>query len=89
MTYDGMLIGAKDGSGRLFRVFDPPWWRIDRWLGWYGAIALERVVGRLRSFFKMKPRAMRSRELLELHGVPVRGVIDDAVSLPNVPRRKQ
>lgn len=34
---DGMLMGAPDG-GR-YRVFNPPAWRLDRWLGWYAGRA--------------------------------------------------
>lgn len=31
---DGVHMGAGDGHRKLFVVFDPPWWRIDRWLWW-------------------------------------------------------
>ncbi len=30
---DGMMMGAPDGG--LVRVFNPPRWRLDRWVGWF------------------------------------------------------
>jgi hypothetical protein len=29
---DGMFCG--DASGRLVEIFNPPWWRLDRWVRW-------------------------------------------------------
>ena len=37
-VYDGMLTGAADDPGgelTLHEVFDPPWWRLDRWARWW------------------------------------------------------
>lgn len=34
--FDRVLIG--DGRGSQFELFDPPWWRLDRWLWWLWAV---------------------------------------------------
>jgi hypothetical protein len=33
-----MMHGAviDDGLGNRYRVFDPPWWRLDLWAWWWG-----------------------------------------------------
>ena len=33
--YDRMWSGTDDDKGTLVEVFDPPWWRIDRWIKFY------------------------------------------------------
>ena len=30
---DGTLVGHPD-SGRLIEIYNPRWWRLDRWLRW-------------------------------------------------------
>ena len=32
LRLDGVTVG--DAYGRLWEVFDPPWWRLDRWVRW-------------------------------------------------------
>jgi hypothetical protein len=27
-------LRLSDGAGNVYLVFDPPWWRVDRWLWW-------------------------------------------------------
>lgn len=34
--FDRVRLGS--GDGWLYEVFDPPWWRIDRWIWWAFAI---------------------------------------------------
>lgn len=70
-----MLVGTTDGN--LFRIFAPPWWRIDRWARWYFAFAAERFG---------KKRERPARGFVVIDGVRVR-VISDAMVLQNVPRR--
>ena len=31
---DGCIFGTGEGSF-ILEVFDPPWWRLDRWLSWW------------------------------------------------------
>lgn len=32
MRFDRVLMGH---DGKLFEVFDPPWWRLDRWFRYF------------------------------------------------------
>lgn len=34
MRYDGLTVKSS-ADGAVFRTFDPPWWRPDRWLWWW------------------------------------------------------
>jgi len=44
--YDGMLMGDPCfACGRLYRVFQPRWWQLHRWL-WWVVVGVRRVHGR-------------------------------------------
>jgi hypothetical protein len=34
-SFDGMQCGNGSGDSVVYEIFDPPWWRIDRWFNWY------------------------------------------------------
>lgn len=77
-NWDGMLVG--NSEGRLFRIFNPPLHRLDRWIGWYARVFADFVRGKLG--FR---RRRELRGYVEIHGQRVR-VVADATVLPNVPR---
>jgi hypothetical protein len=31
---DGSRCGNGSGDSMLYEIFDPPWWRLDRWASW-------------------------------------------------------
>jgi hypothetical protein len=64
-----MLMG--DQHGRLVRVFEPRWWRLDRWLWWL-------AVGRRHAGRVVIDHAAGWK-------VVVRVVVEDRVRLPRVP----
>lgn len=41
-NFDGVYFGGADGE--LLEVFDPPWWRVDRWRAWFFASGRRRAV---------------------------------------------
>lgn len=43
---DGVYMGGDDGD--LFEVYDPPWWRFDRWYRWLFAEGHRRAIMRVR-----------------------------------------
>lgn len=68
---DGTLTAAP-GKSVLFEVFDPPWWRLDRWFSWwFFARKAERgtVVMRLLVGGAMREREVRIRARKVVHAV--------------------
>lgn len=56
-----------DASGRLYEVFDPPWWRPDQWIWWWllpFAIWPKRLArGTLTFIIDGKERTVRTRQI--------------------------
>ena len=85
---DGMTMG--DGAGGRYRVFNPPAWRLDRWLGWYAGRTRARValaLKRLGAPVKLPQLFATGRVALTFHdakGKPV--VVQLRVERVQIPR---
>ena len=63
MNFDRLQCGNGSGDGILYEVFDPPWWRIDRWFDWWFK---QRSVARglLTIFVSGKSKEVRCRAIV-------------------------
>jgi hypothetical protein len=68
---NGMMVGDHH-EGRLWRVFAPPWWRVDLWIGW---LLTPRLRGRMVFLVRSNGGFEQIRPL----------VIEADQTLPNVP----
>lgn len=77
--FDGVLVGVGDGT-RLFVTFDPAWWHLRRWMGWWLEL--------------LRAKVQRGRESLAVGKVSfnlngrqrmIRVIENRAIRLPNVP----
>jgi hypothetical protein len=70
--FDGLHIGSGYAGSKLFVVFDPPWWRIGRWIWWARTIRggattgvvpiyVEGATHEVRVFEKPRPRMIDPR----------------------------
>jgi hypothetical protein len=78
--FDGVELGAPSLGDGLFRTFDPPWWHLRRWAGWYASIFKER-------FGRQIPSARARGTITVSHDGKSRSVRVVAIDrlLPNVP----
>lgn len=45
--FDGVWMGASNPLDKtIYEAFDPPWWRVDRWVTWLALRVFKRNVAR-------------------------------------------
>lgn len=76
-------ILTADAEGRLYRIFNPPWWHLRAWFGWYAGVLVDRVRREFDDGLPLK------RRWLFVVGQGDRRVVSDSMVLPNVPRNLQ
>lgn len=57
------LDGVRTGNGKdglVYELFDPPWWRVDRWVNWLFLFP-RRARTRINVLFDSGPRRLRAR----------------------------
>lgn len=72
---DGVTVG--DAFGRLWEIFEPPWWRVDRWV----RLLARRKATRIRLTIQFAEGAVQVRAVrspIKLATVPE---VDDAAAL--------
>jgi hypothetical protein len=60
--FDHVLMGNGSGDGEVYEVFDPPWWKLLRWLSWW-FLFRGRARGVLTILISGKPRNVRCRQV--------------------------
>jgi hypothetical protein len=63
---DGVRCGNGSGDCIVYEVFDPPWWRVDRWFSWF-FIKRNRARGTLQIIESGQPRVVRCRAVQSIH----------------------
>jgi hypothetical protein len=84
--FDGVVIGSGIDA-RTYRTFDPPWWNLKRWFGWWFEGMREAVVRFVCRVRRLPVKATARGEVeVTLSGVRRRiRVIEIVQPLPNVP----
>ena len=60
MRFDGTRCGNGSGDGVVYEVFDPSWWRLDRWFSWT-FMHRKRTRGCLTILIDGRPKRVRCR----------------------------
>lgn len=61
---DGARVGLGTGYGEgEYELFDPPWWRVDRWLWWLWFVRRHQAHGTVTIGFEDGTRTVRCRRV--------------------------
>lgn len=55
--FDRMRLGGADDA--IYEVFDPPWWRLDRWAWWWARVRRADAHGTISFVYRGEMRRFR------------------------------
>lgn len=78
MRMHGMVLQSSDG--RQYRIFEPPWWRLDCWVAWGWWKLSKRAMGTIAVSTPWTPGGMSRLRIVDCGRAP-KSVIEPAPCL--------